>query len=418
MREHELKYYKWCDLLSAILVWLLFFIFRRLVNDFAIPSDVQRQLIDPSFPLFLSLLFYVSLAMAVHYITGFYNTEWRRSRIKELFNTFSDALLIAIIAFFAMLLDDKVTSYKFFYKSFFLLWALQFTLTYLLRFIITASYFKSVRQGSYPNNILIVGSGLVAKRAAESIEHKIRTYGNVFKGFISYNAKKEVDPSLILADWSQVKSVIHEQQIQTVIIALQESDKEVYFKIINELIPLGVDIYSIPGKLDIVTGSVKIDDIDSDPLVSVTSATMPPWQQSIKRLFDIFVSTFSLLFLSPLFLFVTLRIFFSRNGSVIYSQERIGKHGRPFKIYKFRTMYANAEDGGPQLSSKQDPRITPFGHYLRRYRIDELPQLWNVLKGDMSIVGPRPERSYFIKQILEVAPYYPQILKNEMNHCL
>ena len=132
----------------------------------------------------------------------------------------------------------------------------------------------------------------------------------------------------------------------------------------------------------------------------------------IKRAFDIIISAVGLVILSPLLLIIALLVRLDSKGAILYSQERIGLYGVPFRIYKFRTMVENAEASGvPQVTHDNDPRITRVGHWLRKYRLDELPQLWNILRGDMSIVGPRPERPYFVEQIMKEAPYYCLLYK-------
>ena len=138
---------------------------------------------------------------------------------------------------------------------------------------------------------------------------------------------------------------------------------------------------------------------------------MSDWETCVKRFFDITISFFSLLILSPLFIFLAICIKTDSKGTVFFSQERIGRFGKPFNILKFRTMYNNAENGTPQLSTADDKRVTKFGRFLRKYRLDELPQFWNVLKGEMSIVGPRPERDFYIRKIMEIAPYYCLLYK-------
>ena len=123
------------------------------------------------------------------------------------------------------------------------------------------------------------------------------------------------------------------------------------------------------------------------------------------------ISLLGLILLSPLLLYVALRVKFSSPGDVIYTQERIGYKGKKFQIYKFRSMYRDAESNGPALSSVNDQRITPWGKLMRKWRIDELPQLWNILKGEMSLVGPRPEREFYINQLLRETPYFRYLLK-------
>ena len=162
----------------------------------------------------------------------------------------------------------------------------------------------------------------------------------------------------------------------------------------------------IPDTYDILSGSVKMTSIYGVPLIRVNHEIMPAWQFSVKRIMDIGVSLLALLLLVPVFVVIALAIRFTSPGPIIFSQERIGKFGKPFRIYKFRTMVRDAEKNGPQLSSATDARVTSVGRILRKTRMDELPQFWNVLIGDMSLVGPRPERQYFIDLITQRAPHY------------
>jgi len=165
----------------------------------------------------------------------------------------------------------------------------------------------------------------------------------------------------------------------------------------------------IPNMYDILSGQVRMTSIMGAPLIDISHEIMPAWQQSFKRMMDVFISIFCLILLSPVYLIIGLIVKFTSKGPFLYSHERIGLHGKPFNIYKFRSMYQNAENNGPALSKKDDPRITPFGKFLRRSRLDELPQFYNVLKADMSMVGPRPERQFFIDKIVQVAPHYKHL---------
>jgi lipopolysaccharide/colanic/teichoic acid biosynthesis glycosyltransferase len=146
-------------------------------------------------------------------------------------------------------------------------------------------------------------------------------------------------------------------------------------------------------------------------LMDINTELIPHWQQNMKRLLDVVFSFTGLILLSPLLLFICLRTRLSTPGSIIYRQERIGYKSSKFTIYKFRSMFANAEDDGPALSTDNDPRITAWGKFMRKWRLDELPQLFNIIKGDMSLVGPRPEREYYIRQIVSINPYYKFLLK-------
>jgi exopolysaccharide biosynthesis polyprenyl glycosylphosphotransferase len=161
----------------------------------------------------------------------------------------------------------------------------------------------------------------------------------------------------------------------------------------------------------IVTSSVKIHPFSNIAYINVPKYLLSTWQSFLKRAIDIFVSVVALILLLPLLIFIAYKVKKSSPGPIIYKQERIGRYGIPFNIYKFRSMYVNAEERGPALSCKDDNRVTPWGRVMRKYRFDELPQFFNVIKGDMSLVGPRPERQYYIDQIVKIVPYYKLLFK-------
>jgi lipopolysaccharide/colanic/teichoic acid biosynthesis glycosyltransferase len=162
---------------------------------------------------------------------------------------------------------------------------------------------------------------------------------------------------------------------------------------------------------DILLGSVKMTAIWDAPLIQISPELMPVWQQSLKRVLDIVVSFIAVAILSPVFIFTAIMVKLSSKGPIFYSHERIGLYGKPFTMHKFRSMFVDAEKNGPQLSSKLDSRITSFGRFMRKVRLDEIPQFFNVLKGQMSLVGYRPERQYFIDQIIKTAPHYKLLFK-------
>ncbi|MEM1216869.1 MAG: exopolysaccharide biosynthesis polyprenyl glycosylphosphotransferase, partial [Bacteroidota bacterium] len=167
----------------------------------------------------------------------------------------------------------------------------------------------------------------------------------------------------------------------------------------------------IPDMYDILLGTVKMNHVFGAVLIEISRELMPRWQRLVKRGIDLLASGILLLLLSPLYAYIALRVRLSSKGPIIYSQERIGLNREPFTIYKFRSMYTDAEHRGPQLSFDGDNRCTPWGSVMRKWRLDELPQFWNVLKGDMSLVGPRPERQHYIDLIVAQAPHYKHLLK-------
>lgn len=238
--------------------------------------------------------------------------------------------------------------------------------------------------------------------------------GNNFVGFVNVFDKNfyKVGKYLPhLGHYDNVLSIIKEYDVEEVIIAIERSETETIDRILATLETIDVRVKIIPIMQDIVFGTVKQDGIWHAPLIQVTPEPMPVWQQVVKRLSDIIISVLVIVILSPLYLFVAIMVKRSSPGPVFYRQERIGQHGKPFNMLKFRSMYVNAEDMGPQLSKDDDPRITPWGKFMRKVRLDEIPQFFTVLQGKMSIVGYRPERQYYIDQIVQRAPHYRMLLK-------
>ena len=227
-------------------------------------------------------------------------------------------------------------------------------------------------------------------------------------------AKNELSAYLPnLGKIGQIKSVIEQHEIEDVIIAIETSEHNRLREILNILFDFDerLLIKIIPDMYDILLGTVKMNHVYGAVLIEIKQDLMPKWQRLIKRFLDISVSLFMLVFLSPIYAYTAIRVRLSSEGPIIFQQERIGLNGKPFKIYKFRSMYTDAEQHGPQLSKEGDNRCTPWGALMRKWRLDELPQFWNVLKGDMSLVGPRPERKHYIDLITSRAPHYKHLLK-------
>lgn len=406
MTQKQINKYILFDFLAAIIVWVLFYLFRRVVNDFATLGSEDMSYFVPSYRLWYSALFYPITSLFIHYLTGFYNETASKSRIVEFFTSFVSSFFIAIITFFVLLLDDDVLSYTFYYKSFFVLLTLQFLITYLFRIFITLSIFRQFKTGKSIIPLLIIGTGENAAEITKNISLSKHFVGNKLVGYISINSHTIVDETMVLGDVDSLEDIVKRYDVKEVIIAVDGMDDKVIFSLVNRLLHFGINIMFAPRLYEIITGNVMLGDIHSGPLVSIARSKMPPWQQSVKRIFDMVSSALLLILLSPLCLYLMLRIKFDSKGSVFYTQERLGYKGEIFNIIKFRTMVHDAEVHGPQLSIVNDSRITCFGAFMRKYRFDELPQLWNIIRGDMSVVGPRPERRFYIDQIEKKAPYY------------
>lgn len=404
--------YVTADLLATALAWSLFFLFRKAFIEplkFGMPVPIE---LDHRYWQGLALipLFWVLLFLAV----GGYSDIFRRFRIKELGQTLLISVVGSIAIFFVLLLDDAIARPVYYYYSLSALFLLNFVFLFTFRFILTSRTVRRVHDGRIGFNTLLVGGNEQAYAIYKEIQELPKSPGNRFVGFVSVNGcDHHLEQAGLpqLGQWHELTTVVKRHAVEEAIIAVESSEHEHISKILNELHDDAVRIKVIPDMYDILAGSVKMTSIFGAPLIEVNPQIMPAWQFSLKRTFDIVFSLFALILLSPLLLVIALAVKFSSPGPVFFSQERIGKYGKPFRIHKFRTMVVDAEQDGPQLSSRNDPRITGVGRWLRRTRMDELPQFWNVLKGDMSLVGPRPERQYFIDRIMEVAPHYKHLHK-------
>ena len=411
MNRKRAIFYILFDIVAALLVWLLFYIYRRITNDMVLLGGNMEYYFVPNYSLLPSIISFPVVALFIHYLTGFYNTKVRHSRLVELFSTFVGTFFISTIIYFGMLVDDIVVSYTFYYRSFLILWAMFFFVTYLFRITQTLIVLSQLRKRLIPNNVLIVGTGDTAHKVTEIIDKDSSRNGQNVIGYIAVRDRVVVDEKLLLGRLNDLEQVVKSHIVNEVIIAVDNMDNDMIFSIANRLIVCGVEVKFAPRLFEVVTGHVSFTNVTAEPLVDITSSRMPAWQQSVKRFFDIASSAIAMIILLPVYLYVAVRVKLGSKGPIFYKQERIGYEGRPFMIYKFRTMYTDAESKGPQLSQVGDPRITPFGHVMRKYRLDELPQFWNIIKGDMSIVGPRPERRYYIEQIERIAPYYCLVYK-------
>ena len=411
MNRKRTIFYILFDIVAALLVWLLFYLYRRITNDMVILGGNVEYYFVPDYSLLPSIVSFPIVALFIHYLTGFYNAKVRYSRLVELFSTLVGSFFISTIIYFGMLVDDVVVSYTFYYRSFLILWAMFFTVTYLFRITQTLILLSQLRKGLIPNNVLIIGTGDTAHKVTEIIGSDSFRTGQKIIGYIAVRDRVVVDENMLLGRLNDLEQVVQNHIVNEVIIAVDDMDNDMIFSIANRLIVSGVDVKFAPRLFEVVTGHVSFTNVTAEPLVDITSSRMPAWQQSVKRFFDITSSAIAMIILLPVYLYVAVRVKLGSKGPIFYKQERIGYEGRPFMIYKFRTMYVDAESKGPQLSQVGDPRITPFGHVMRKYRLDELPQFWNIIKGDMSIVGPRPERRYYIEQIERIAPYYCLVYK-------
>ncbi|MDR2840195.1 MAG: sugar transferase [Paludibacter sp.] len=399
--------YIFYDILASLLVLLVFIICRKVIND--IPVFYGLRVFLPTSYYLLSFVLYPFFCYIIHYLSGFYLHPENTGKTKIIISTLISAAITSVLVFFFLMLDDVVVSYRYYYNSLLLLIALQFTITLIFRLSIkfyASQHFKSQR---WSIKTIIIGSGDVAIKMADVLQKN--NSRNSLVGFVTVDRHVLVPQKMVLGNINQIENIITQHQIDEAIIALDQPDEQKLFSYINSLFRFNIGIKFTPRLYEILTGSAQIGSLGTHPLVNITKLAMPDWQVCVKRFVDIVVSLVSLIFLAIPFAIIGIAIKSSSKGSVFYCQERIGYHAKPFKIVKFRSMYTDSENGTPRLSNPDDERITPIGRLLRRYRIDELPQFFNILIGDMSLVGPRPERNYFIRQIIEQAPYYCLLYK-------
>ena len=403
------------DWLASILAWTLFYFFRKAHEDLYINywDRITHSFATPSFWLGVAIIPVCWLIL--HAVTGAYEKVYQKSRLKELGQTFFITLLGVIVLFFVVILDDEVVSYKSYYQSFIALFTLQFVITYIPRVIITTSVISRIRSKKIGFNTLIVGSNDNACAIFKEIEEEVKPSGRRLIGFLNVYDKKEYKLAEYLprlGSYHEIEQIVKENNVEEVIIAIERSEVETMKVLLSVVDTTNANVKIIPAMQDLVFGTVKQSAIWQAPLVQVTPELMPIWQRVVKRTFDIVASALALIILSPVFLVCAIIVKASSKGPIFYVQERIGKDGKPFNMAKFRSMRVDAESSGtPQLSSDDDPRITKFGKFMRKVRLDEIPQFWTVLKGKMSLVGYRPERQYFIDKIMERAPYYRLLLK-------
>lgn len=403
------RIYHWTiviDFLAALIAWNIFYYVRKnILNE----EHEAISFIYKSIPI----AFFWVFIYAIH---GFYVDSLRKSRIKEMFLLIIATTVGALILFFAVLLDDEgVIKYQSYYRTFGALWIIHYLVAVTCKLCVLTYIKKLIAKGKLHFNTLIVGSN---QNAVDVINDMKSINYSIGLKFIAYLHVFEDSKDLLkitnlkhLGGVDVLEKVIRRCKIEEVIIAVEPKETDVIADILNRINNNNLKVSIVPSLYHVLIGTVNVNHVFGVPLIQIRQTLMPVWQQVIKRIFDIMFSLFFIVLGSPLYLFATIMVRFSSPGPIFYKQERVGKNGQPFKIFKFRSMYLNSESAGPALSSDNDPRITPWGRIMRKTRIDELPQFINVIKGDMAVVGPRPERQFFIDQIVKQAPYYKHLLK-------
>lgn len=410
----HIAWYVFSDFFAASLAWGIMYFLRKYFLGLTVSDDGDLA-IDDKFWFGITL---VPMGWVILYaLVGSYHSLYKKSRLQEIITVSVCSLIGVTFLYFAIILNDireDNRSYRYYYTAFFTLLGIHLLLTIIGRLIILHIVEKQLRSGKIYFNTLMIGNDDTALKIFNETQKSFHHSGYRYVGFVSTANNVKIGINNHIKDFGsieQLEKVIDENNIRQVVIALEKTEHASTEKIIERLSEKNVEIKILPDILDILSGSVRTDNVFGAVLIDIKTGLMPEWQQNIKQVLDILIAILSLLILSPLLLYAAIRVRLSSKGPVIFRQERIGYKGKPFMMYKFRSMTIDAENSGPSLSSKNDPRITPWGRTMRKWRIDELPQLWNIIKGEMSLVGPRPERRFYINQIVQRSPYYKYLLK-------
>lgn len=401
----NISWYIVSDLVGAAITWLSFYFLRTIIYQypFAIPSG-----------FFFGGLLYIIGWLSLHFLSGAYEDVYHKSVVPEFFRTLIVSLIGCLTLLFFFILKNKLGNNLYYYHEFYSLLLPVFFITLLSRLLFLHLIKYQLKNNKVIFNVLLIGSGKNATQFFNSFISTKNNAGYLITSFLNTNGNTNIGLPETIKKYNDLRNLHHiidSDKIEEVIITVEKNERDLLTSILRQLSDKDVNIKITADAVDIISGAVQANNVMGVPLIDVHSGLLPSWQKNIKRLLDISIAVIALIFLSPLLLYIAIRTKFSSPGSILFLQERIGFKGKPFIIYKFRSMLQNAEQNGPMLSSSNDIRITQWGKIMRKWRLDELPQLWNIIKGEMSLVGPRPERKFYIDQIVQQHSEYKYLLK-------
>ncbi len=395
------------DLLSSSLAWLFYNCVRynmgAVTGSYSTLGEFLRQ------PMVLAgQVAFPVLMMCVYWLSGYYVEVYRKSRLHEFMVTAGSAFTNALLIFFIALINDVMNDRRSDYEMLMLLIAVLFGFVYINRMLITGHSSSMIKSGRWSFPTLVIGRGTAAATFVSQLQSRVESLGYDIRGMVSIPGENDVkDLQLPCYTLDDLTTVCQSEHISEIILVPTRNDDTALLHTLNRIYPLGLPIKARPSRGTLLLRKVRLTDVYGIPLIDLTGNNMSHSYRNIKRVLDVVLSALALIVLSPVMLAVAIAVKLQSRGDVFYRQERIGLHNVPFEMIKFRTMISGAEkEGEPQLTHPDDPRITPLGRFLRKYRIDEFPQFYNVIKGDMSIVGPRPERQYYIDRIVAREPSY------------
>lgn len=405
------------DILGITLTYFYAYVFR--FYGYLIPVSPEKG-IPPLKPYIWVFPLFLITHLIIFFVQGFYKTRLKRTG-------FDDFLHIAVNAGLTILIVLGILNYLYAYSqgaaplfqmtfkiSHGFLGVYFIGLVFVLLFLRSQIYFFKKRRyarGLDLQNVLIVGAGKMGQTVAQKL-FNYKDLGFKVRGFLDDDRdpgeKVDVDGGIeVLGPLNTLDAAIEKHDISDVYVALDLNNYSYILEALKVVNKHAVNVRLIPDLFQLLTLRARVEDLDGFPVISVDEPPMRGPMRLIKRTMDISISALVLILFSPFLILVGLLIKLTSQGPVFYHQERVGLDGKKFTMHKFRTMFSDAEDKtGPVMCRPNDPRITKIGRFLRRFSIDEVPQLWNVLKGEMSLVGPRPEREVFVNQFREKLPKY------------
>ncbi len=395
------------DFITINLTWMVYYFLR-------VKSGLFEILSNPDF-FVTAIVIYIYWLLIFTFI-GMYRTWFARSRFDELTSLFKASFVGIFILFFLIFYDDMVKGESATAGRYliFIYWGLFLFFVGSGRLFIRSFQRNLLIRGIGRKKALIVGYNSKAHNIHKTI-NKARGLGIDVSAYVAVNENnigKEYEGVKVVDTVDNIRNVIRQLEISEIIIALEKNEDNIVMEVLSNCEGEEVSIKIVPDLYEIISGQARTNQIYGFPLIDIMPQLMPEWEKKIKRLMDIGISFLILTFTLPVTLIVALAIKLDSKGPVFFLQERMGLNGKVFKVIKFRSMIDNAEAySGPVWSTKDDPRITRVGRFIRKTRIDEIPQMINVLKGEMSLVGPRPERPYFVEKLAKEIPLYKRRLK-------
>ena len=394
------------DFLTINLAWFVYYLFR--VRSGIVASNLEPDFWIPMILIWLSWL-------VIFLFFGLYRPWHAASRTDEVTTMMKAVSFGCILLFFAIFVDDTGVQTRNSARMLIVIyWGIMVVIVGTGRVVYRTARRRLLAAGVGLRNALIVGWNEKAKDLFDRVGlHPALGYRVI--GFVKIDKRKggvSYKGARLLGSTDDLSTLIEKFSVKDILIALESTDHDKLLDIIAHCNGHDVSMKILPDMYDIISGQARTNQIYGFPLIEIMPEIMQPLEQSMKRLTDIFVSLFVLTLSSPLWIVIAIAIKMDTPGPIVYSQQRVGKDGKAFKMHKFRSMRVDAEkNSGPVWAPANDQRVTNVGRFLRNSRLDEIPQFINVLDGDMSLVGPRPERPFFVEKLSKEIPLYNRRLK-------